>query len=148
MKRIQAKEEVCIACGLCQVYCLVEHSKSKDIMKAYKKESPRPLSRIQVQKNGSFSFALTCRHCPEPVCVFSCLTGALQRNPVSGIVTIDEQKCIGCWTCVAICPYGGIAPDYQRKKAVKCDFCPHLKEPACVANCPNQALLLTEVSAT
>ncbi len=147
MKRIQPKEEVCIACGLCQVHCLVEHSQSRDIIKAYKKERPRTISRVQLQKRGSLSFALVCRHCQEPLCVYSCLTGALQRNPASGLVTVDETKCIGCWTCVASCPYGAVIPDYLRKKAVKCELCPHLKEPACVANCPNEALLFAEVKA-
>ncbi|HII85471.1 TPA: 4Fe-4S ferredoxin, partial [Candidatus Bathyarchaeota archaeon] len=46
MKRIVAREEVCMGCGLCEVYCTVEHSKSKDIVKAYNRESPRPISRV------------------------------------------------------------------------------------------------------
>jgi anaerobic carbon-monoxide dehydrogenase iron sulfur subunit len=147
MKRVYSKEEVCMACGLCQVHCLVAHSESKDIIKAYKKESPRQSSRIKVQQKGSLSFPLSCRHCEEPWCVYSCLTGALQKDPESGIVTVDAEKCVGCFTCVVACPCSAIIPDFHRKKAVKCDLCPHLETPACVANCPNYALIYTDGAA-
>lgn len=142
--RIQAREDVCIACRLCEVYCHVAHSRSQDIIKAYKRESPRALPRIRVEERGVLSFALACRHCQEPLCVYACLTGAMSKDPVSGLVTVDTQKCIGCWTCVFFCPFGAIMPDAQRGVIAKCDLCPHLKEPACVAHCPNEALVLTE----
>ncbi len=44
-----------------------------------------------------------------------------------------------------VCPYGAIKMDRQNKVVAKCDFCIEQKEPACVANCPNQALILKEV---
>jgi carbon-monoxide dehydrogenase iron sulfur subunit len=44
-----------------------------------------------------------------------------------------------------VCPYGAIKMDKQGKVVAKCDFCIELKEPACVTNCPNQALVLIEV---
>ncbi len=144
MKRIYPREEVCIACRLCEVHCLVAHSKSKDIIKAYKRETPRALPRIRMEAKGAVSFAISCRHCDEPSCVHACLTGAMKKDPVTGIVTVDTEKCVGCWTCVLFCQYGAINPDIERGVATKCDLCPHLKEPACVTNCPNEALLLVE----
>lgn len=144
MKRIYPREEVCIACRLCEVHCLVAHSRSKDIIKAYKRETPRAVPRIRMESRGSLSFALPCQHCDEPSCVHACLTGALKKDPATGIVTVDTEKCMGCWTCVLFCPHGSITPDVERGVATKCDFCAHLKEPACVTNCPNEALLLIE----
>ncbi len=144
MKRIYPREEVCIACRLCEVHCLAAHSKSKDIIKAYKRETPRALPRIRMEAKGAISFAVSCRHCDEPSCVHACLTGAMKKDPVTGIVTVDTEKCVGCWTCVLFCQYGAINPDIERRVATKCDLCPHLKEPACVTNCPNEALLLVE----
>jgi len=35
----------------------------------------------------------------------------------------------------------------QRRVALKCDLCPGRNTPACVENCPNQALLLVEEEA-
>jgi carbon-monoxide dehydrogenase iron sulfur subunit len=68
----------------------------------------------------------------------------MQKDPESGLVYVDMEKCIGCWTCVMVCPFAAVAPDPDRKKAFKCDLCKGLDVPACVAGCPNQALLLVE----
>ncbi len=140
MKRVYPREDVCMACRLCEVFCLTEHSRSRDIIKAYRKEIPRPLPRLKVQEKGILSFALQCRHCAEPACLYACLTGAISKDPNTGIVSLDESKCVGCWTCILACPYGAIFPDPARKVATKCDLCSHLATPACVAHCPNEAL--------
>lgn len=142
MERIYVNEEACIGCGLCQVYCQVEHSQSKDIIKAFKRESPRPLPRLRVERNIEISFPIQCRSCTEPWCVYSCLTGAMRKDPASGMVIVDAEKCTGCWTCIIACPYGAITRDVSHKTIVKCDFCPERDIPACVANCPNEALVL------
>ncbi len=142
MKRVYVKEEVCIGCGLCRIYCQAEHSRSKDMIKAFKKETPRPSPRIRVERVGEVSLSIRCRHCDEPWCVYSCLTGAMRKDPVSGVVGVDTAKCIGCWTCVIACPYAAITRDVSKIVA-KCDLCPGLDIPVCVANCPNEALLLS-----
>ncbi len=144
MKKIYPKEEVCVNCHLCQVWCLVEHSKSKDILKAYKREKDRPIPRVHVEEKGNISFAVQCRHCKEPVCVYSCITGAMTKDPVTGVVTVDSERCIGCWTCVLVCPYGAPLPDYGNEHVVKCDLCPGRQTPVCVENCPNEALIYAE----
>ena len=50
MKRIYIKEQVCIGCHLCEVYCQMCHSQSKDLIKAFKRESPRPLPRVRIEE--------------------------------------------------------------------------------------------------
>jgi carbon-monoxide dehydrogenase iron sulfur subunit len=133
-----------MGCGLCRVYCLAEHSRTHDIVKAFKKESPRPLPRIRVERNGEVSFSLQCRHCDEPWCVYSCLTGAMHQDKLTGAITIDEEKCTGCWTCIVACPNGALIRDIGKKVVAKCDLCPGSEVPACVANCPNEALVFIE----
>lgn len=142
MRRIYVREEVCMGCGLCEVYCQVEHSQSKDIIKAFKKEYPRPLSRIRMERNVEVSFPMQCRQCTQPWCAYSCLTGAMRKDPVNGIVIVDIKKCIGCWTCIVACPYGALTMDMNSKTVIKCDLCPERDMPACVVNCPNEALIL------
>jgi carbon-monoxide dehydrogenase iron sulfur subunit len=138
-----------MGCGLCQVYCKVEHSLSKDILKAFKRETPSPMTRIRIERNGQACFSVQCRHCDEPLCVYACLTGAMTRDPVSGTVCVDSKKCIGCWTCVIMCPLAALARDKERKVVAKCDLCPDRDVPACVTNCPNEALIyVTEQDAT
>jgi len=144
VKRIYVREEVCMGCGLCRVYCQTEHSQSKDIYKAFKREMPLPQPRLRVERKGDLCFAVQCRHCDEPWCVYSCLTGAMRKDPVTGIVTSDPEKCIGCWTCLIACPNGALIKDRNNKIVAKCDFCPGQDTPVCVANCPNEALVLAE----
>jgi carbon-monoxide dehydrogenase iron sulfur subunit len=145
MKSIYIKEQVCIGCHLCEVYCRVEHSQSNDLIKAFKREYPRPLPRLSVEIRKPVSFAVQCRHCTEPPCVYACLTGALQRDSESGIVIVDGERCIGCWMCILVCPFGAIKQDTQQGKIAKCDFCPEHGIPVCTANCPNEALIYMEL---
>jgi carbon-monoxide dehydrogenase iron sulfur subunit len=145
MKRIYVNEEVCIGCGLCQVFCQVEQSKSKDIIKAFKKEAPRPLPRVRVERNVEVSFPIQCRQCTEPWCVYACLTGAMHKDTVTGMISVDMEKCVGCWTCIVACPYGAIKQDTAQKKVLKCDLCQGEDIPVCVTNCPNEALVYGEV---
>ena len=144
MKRISIKEELCIGCGLCEVHCIVEHSKSKDPIKAYKREQPRPVSRARVEVDKPSSLSVRCQHCEDTPCVFACLSGAMNLNEETGMVVHDAKKCIGCWTCIMVCPYGAIKIDAPGKVVTKCDLCPNLEVPACVANCPNEALVCEE----
>jgi carbon-monoxide dehydrogenase iron sulfur subunit len=144
MRRIELRQQVCMGCGLCVVGCLVEHSRTKDIIKAYLRETPRPLARLRVERRDGLFLPVQCRHCDEPYCVYSCLTGALTRDPATGEVQVDAERCIGCWTCILACPYGALHRDLGRGVIAKCDLCPDREVPACVAICPNQALRYVE----
>jgi carbon-monoxide dehydrogenase iron sulfur subunit len=142
MFRIYINEDVCIGCRLCEVYCQLQHSQSKDLVKALKRESPHPLPRLRVERKGVVCLSIRCQQCDEAPCVWACLTGALTRDPVSSLVMVDEERCIGCWTCLLVCPLSAIRQDTQQKKALKCDLCEGEEIPVCVANCPNEALTL------
>ncbi len=134
-----------MGCHLCEVYCQVEHSQSKDIIKTFNQQSPQLLPRVSVEERKSVSLSVMCCHCAEPSCVYACLVGALYKDPDTGTVTVDEDKCVGCWTCVLVCPFGVIKQDRYRSKIIKCDLCQGAELPACVANCPNEALVYAEV---
>lgn len=144
MRKIYIKEEVCIGCGLCEVYCQLQHASVHDLIKAFKKRGPRPLARARVEAKGNLSFSVRCRNCDEPQCAYACLTGAITRNPETKMITVDEDKCIGCCTCMLVCPLGAIKQDKEHKKMIKCDFCQGEETPVCVANCPNEALFCVE----
>ena len=144
MRRIYIKEQACIGCHLCEVYCRVTHSRSKDLIKAFKREFPQPLPRLSVEERKPVSFSVRCQHCDKPPCIYACLTGALQRDAESGLVTVDEERCIGCWTCILVCPFGAIRQDMHQGKIAKCDLCAGEAVPVCVANCPNEALVYVE----
>lgn len=147
MKRIYANEEVCIGCKLCEIWCTVQHSKSKDIIKAFKHEQ-KPISRVLVEERKPISFALQCRHCKEPDCVYACISGAMYIDKKTGTVQHNEDKCVGCASCIMVCPYGAITlardKNNTAKVVSKCDLCPDREIPACVAHCPNEALVYVE----
>lgn len=142
MKRVYSLEDVCIGCHLCEVACITEHSLSKEPIKAFMFEKVRPISRCTVEENdgGAVSFSTTCRHCEEPACLQACISGAVQKG-ADGRVTIDKEKCVGCWSCVMACPFGSVQRDLEFKRANKCDLCPDRERPACVDACPNRALV-------
>lgn len=141
MKKVYAHEELCMGCGLCEVYCTVQHSKSKDLVKAFKKETPKPISRIRLLQEKPVSFAVQCRHCSDAPCVSACLSGAMHVDEETGLVMHEEEKCIGCLTCIMVCPFGAIRLNPNKHKVIaKCDLCQGSDTPACVENCPNEAL--------
>ena len=43
----------------------------------------------------------------------SCITGALSIK--DGVVRIDRNKCVGCFTCVLVCPYGAVVPSEEGR---------------------------------
>jgi anaerobic carbon-monoxide dehydrogenase iron sulfur subunit len=145
VKRVYAVEKHCINCHLCEVHCVAAHSRSKDLVRALK-DPNKPRARILVEESSPVSIAIQCRHCENPMCVAGCISGAMSKNPDTGAVEYDESRCVGCWTCIAACPFGAVARDSKDGKKVvsKCDLCAARGEPACVANCPNRALVFEE----
>lgn len=110
-----------------------------------------------------FQFTHACMHCLDPVCMIGCPTGAIGRQQQTGVVTINDQTCIGCGTCAASCPYQNIQMvpirdtqglpivDQQSgepvRKATKCDLCvEQLGGPACQRACPHDALIRIDIS--
>jgi anaerobic carbon-monoxide dehydrogenase iron sulfur subunit len=145
MNKIVIHEEYCMGCRLCEVHCLVAHSKSKKILKTFKEEfkfkDAEP--RIVIEQEGTVSFGLPCRHCEDAACIEACMTGALYLDEKSQAVLLNEEKCVNCKMCIMACPYGVIKLSKDKKKiASKCDLCVESGTdiPACVAHCPNEAL--------
>ncbi len=145
MKRVYPIEEFCMSCGLCEVACATEHSESRNIVKAHKEEKIVPRNSVNRNQEEHVSFSLNCRHCEEPSCVEACITGAIDVGD-DGIVLIDTERCVACWSCIMACPFGVIKRDPIRKVSTKCDLCVSTDRegPSCVSACPNRALVYEE----
>ncbi|MDX9787111.1 MAG: 4Fe-4S dicluster domain-containing protein [Desulfobacterales bacterium] len=139
-KEIFVKLDQCMGCHTCELACAVAHSESKTLYGALLERSV-PQKRIYVEwAPPNRPVPILCRHCEEAPCLHACISGAIFRS-AEGVVRSDPDRCIGCWTCVMVCPYGVIGRHLQEQKAYKCDRCPDLKMPACVTACPTKALV-------
>ena len=141
MKRVYVNEEWCLGCHLCEYNCAFANSGKRDMATALKGKSIFP--RIHVEGDNKISFAVSCRHCEDPMCVKSCISGALSKK--DGTVCIDHNKCVGCLTCILVCPYSAMSQD-ANGAVQKCELCMGntCGEPACVKGCPNKAIVYEE----
>lgn len=136
----------CVGCRVCQVAC-------KDRLDL---QNPGAVPRRVVSYElGSYPAAtifhtsVGCNHCEKPVCVANCPTGAMHKDPETGIVLHDDDVCIGCRSCIMSCPYGAPQFDEEASLVVKCDSCKVLREagmnPVCVDACMMRALDFGEI---
>ena len=138
MKRVYVNEEWCLGCHLCEYNCAWANSEIANMTAALKGKDIYP--RIHVEGDERITFAVSCRHCEDPMCVKSCIAGAIRKE--DGVVRINRDKCVGCLTCVLVCPYGALAPAGDGIMQ-KCELClaNSCGAPACVAGCPNKAIV-------
>ena len=142
MKRIYVKEEWCLGCRLCEYNCAFANSGMTDMVKALRGKTIYPRIQVETGADG-VTYAVSCRHCSDPVCVKSCIAGALSKK--DGVIEIDHEKCVGCFTCVLSCPYGCVAVGKDGHSAAKCELCTgNGGTPACVKNCINGAIVYEE----
>lgn len=148
MRALVVDEDRCIGCGLCAVVCSLAHSAlGLNAQDGRTVSLPRARLRVSLRSDGHPPFAggsyrlFICRHCEDPVCVTGCVSRAIFVDEATGVVDIDRERCVGCWTCVLECPFGavelGLATEHR---AFKCDGCRHLDAPQCARFCPTGAL--------
>ncbi len=141
MKRVYVNEEWCLGCHLCEYNCAFANSGLSDIAEL---RGRRIFPRIHVEgdEKEGITFAVSCRHCADPVCVKSCIAGAISKR--DGVTVINREKCVGCLTCVLVCPYGALSPG-EDGIMQKCELCTENGgTPACVSGCPNRAIVYAE----
>ena len=159
----------CVGCDHCSMVCKVEHNLPDGVW----------WCRALTSNNGGYAegvpsgkypdtlsaywFTLACQHCDDPACVAVCPTGASYKREEDGIVLVEQDKCIGCSTCLAACPYEGVrtlvkdepswfldfpvgdveAPQHIANVVEKCTFCVERldrgERPACVDVCQSLA---------
>ena len=141
MKRVYVNEEWCLGCHLCEYYCAFAGTKETDMARALKDLNINP--NIKIEEHNGISFAVSCRHCPDPLCVKGCITGALTKK--EGVISIQKEKCIICYTCILCCPYGAVSPS-DDGAVQKCELCVKTTSgtPQCVKGCPNGAIVFEE----
>lgn len=143
MNQVFVKPNQCTGCRSCEIACAVQHSQDKTLFSAVL-QTPKPMKRLFVEHARGVKMPVTCRHCEDAPCVNACISGCLYRDE-RGFVLRHKERCIGCWSCAMVCPFGVISRDADKRIAVKCDRCNKLDVPACVNACPTHALFMAEV---
>jgi len=121
---------LCTGCRTCELACSFTHAI----------EGKPGLSRIYPLETGfkDLWVPVVCLQCEEAACIKSCLVDALARNPLTGAIDLDPDRCVRCMACVAACPFGCSLPDQTNRIVVKCDLCGG--DPVCAHFCPTHAL--------
>jgi carbon-monoxide dehydrogenase iron sulfur subunit len=143
MKKLYYDVSKCLACKSCEIACAVGKSIAKELFKAINEEV-KPQSCVEVKTTGGKNFPIACRHCKEHPCVSACIAGALSYDQAKGRVIYNKDKCVGCWMCVMVCPYGAIRDNKELKIPIRCDLCADVDEPRCIKACPMRAIMFLE----
>jgi len=109
-------------------------------------ESHRTVVNSFNSTKGEAFMKKQCMHCNEPACTAACLTQAMYKTK-EGPVIWRGNKCMGCRYCMVSCPFDVPKFEYHsaNPKIEKCNMCysrlTEGKVPACVENCPAEALV-------
>jgi Fe-S-cluster-containing dehydrogenase component/DMSO reductase anchor subunit len=130
----------CTGCQACVVACWMENRERQSLnwrkVHAY--------NAFRHPRLPVFHLSLACHHCERPACLAQCPAKAYAKDPATGAVIIDPDRCMGCRYCTWACPHDAPKFSDSRRTIEKCTFClERLKdglEPACVARCPVEAL--------
>jgi carbon-monoxide dehydrogenase iron sulfur subunit len=132
----------CTGCKTCELECAIAHSRAKTLIGILNDGGAQ--KRIFVEAAGTLAVPLQCRHCEDAPCIAVCPTKAMHRLSQGYPVLVEDELCIGCRACVAVCPFGVVFMGREGKVVVKCDLCIHRQgqglQPACAAGCPTDAI--------
>ena len=124
----------CTGCRTCELVCAVRHDGFSNPAR----------SRIRVMKweaEGLY-IPMSCQQCQDAPCMNVCPVKAITRDEQLGRISVDYDACIGCRSCVGVCPFGAMSFNSIDKQVFKCDLCDG--DPQCVRFCDVKAVNLLE----
>ena len=129
----------CVGCYACRMACqMINKLEPEEAFISYKEIEQGTYPSVYAE-----TVPVQCMHCENAPCQQVCPTHATYTTE-SGVVLVDEEKCIGCGTCAIVCPYNAPKVDEEKKKAVRCNGCAERvaagEKPVCVEACPARAL--------
>ncbi len=89
----------------------------------------------------------TCRRCEDAPCIDVCPAEALEKDD-EGVISRATNLCIGCQSCVAICPFGTLTNRIITDKKSICDLCDFTdksKPLKCMETSPEGAVSFTDI---
>jgi carbon-monoxide dehydrogenase iron sulfur subunit len=129
-KILMINHEKCTGCRLCELVCSVSHDGVSNPLRSR-------ISIIKWEAEGLY-IPMSCQQCEDAPCMTICPVKAISRDQELDYVKIDYDVCIGCRSCVAVCPFGAMGFNVKDKKVFKCDLCEG--DPQCVRFCDVKAV--------
>ena len=108
----------CVGCYACRVACQMVNGL----------ESDEAFIKFDEMEQGVYPnvyaevVPVQCMHCEDAPCEAVCPTHATYTTD-SGVVLVDEERCIGCKYCMAACPYQVRVHNEKTGTVDKCRFC-------------------------
>lgn len=124
----------CVGCYACRMACqMINKLEPEEAFISYKEIEQGTYPSVYAE-----TVPVQCMHCENAPCQQVCPTHATYTTE-SGVVLVDEEKCIGCKYCMMACPYGVRSWSPSEHVVEKCTLCGQLtsvgEEPKCVAAC-------------
>ena len=124
----------CVGCYACRLACqAINKLEPEEAFISYKEIEQGTYPSVYAE-----TVPVQCMHCENAPCQQVCPTHATYTTE-SGVVLVDEEKCIGCKYCMAACPYQARIVQESTGVVEKCRFCWENGEPgnppACVGTC-------------
>jgi Fe-S-cluster-containing hydrogenase component 2 len=135
-KVLYIDHDKCTGCRLCELVCAVSHDGVSNPAR----------SRIRVMKweaEGLY-VPMTCQQCQDAPCLNVCPVKAISQESETGRVLVDYNVCIGCRSCVSVCPFGAMSFNTTDRRVLKCDLCGG--DPQCVRFCDVKAVDFIEAN--
>jgi len=129
-KILMINHEKCTGCRLCELVCSVSHDGVSNPARSR-------INIIKWEAEGLY-IPMSCQQCEDAPCMTICPVKAISRDQELDYVKIDYNVCIGCRSCVAVCPFGAMGFNVKDKKVFKCDLCEG--DPQCVRFCEVKAV--------
>lgn len=130
MAKLIFNPENCTGCRACELACSFHHeglfSPSKSRIRV-----------VRIDEEG-IDVPVGCEHCDSAPCILVCPVKAIFEDKKTGAIILNPDICIGCKQCLAVCPFGAIHYDDQKKLFYKCDLCNG--EPECIKWCETKAI--------
>lgn len=134
----------CVGCYACRIACQMINSLAPN--EGYIHFEHLETGTYPVVTNESIP--MQCMHCEDAPCEAVCPTKATYTTD-SGVVLVNEERCIGCKYCMVACPYQARIQLEETKVVDKCIFCWYGDSPgnppACVGTCISKARIFGDL---